>query len=271
MDIENMWAHGCGNTKVSLPVRDLNVAPELFNYPVEFTFITSAVITPNGVTYDLHSIKKALEYRSEEPTSRLPLKDKDLLPNCLYGSILALFADRNSNLDMDKLRSLLSCPLADEVFNDPVVAADGQTYERAYIQAWLDEHDNIPPLAGKADSRLYPNLLIRNLLDNPALARLVHAHRSPLEMQNEALIKPLREYQQTRVKEGNFHWFFFSWRRLDKVMIAADLKRVLRGKMSAQMFFARHEHDINAVKTGRLGRAAKPALNNVLQMQNKTI
>ena len=39
----------------------------------------------------------------------------------------------------------LTCPLSKELFDDPVVLpADGRTYERARIVAWLDDHGSSP-------------------------------------------------------------------------------------------------------------------------------
>ncbi|KAK7249595.1 hypothetical protein SO694_00004051 [Aureococcus anophagefferens] len=36
------------------------------------------------------------------------------------------------------------CPISYEVMRDPVTAADGTTYDRAFIAAWLSKHDTSP-------------------------------------------------------------------------------------------------------------------------------
>merc|ERR1712146_346013 len=36
------------------------------------------------------------------------------------------------------------CPLTRELMRDPVFTADGQTYEREAIEAWLRDHDTSP-------------------------------------------------------------------------------------------------------------------------------
>ena len=50
---------------------------------------------------------------------------------------------------------------------DPVIAADGHTYERTAVQQWLQQHDASPvthlPLPHK---RLVPNLLIKSAISN---------------------------------------------------------------------------------------------------------
>jgi hypothetical protein len=61
---------------------------------------------------------------------------------------------------------LLCCPITHEVFKDPVVAADGITYERQAITGWLTTHDTSPmtniPLA---NCELHPNNLVRTLIE----------------------------------------------------------------------------------------------------------
>eukprot|EP00240_Pyramimonas_obovata_P003728 CAMPEP_0118957862 /NCGR_PEP_ID=MMETSP1169-20130426/62326_1 /TAXON_ID=36882 /ORGANISM="Pyramimonas obovata, Strain CCMP722" /LENGTH=362 /DNA_ID=CAMNT_0006905965 /DNA_START=247 /DNA_END=1331 /DNA_ORIENTATION=- len=58
------------------------------------------------------------------------------------------------------------CPISGEVFVDPVIATDGQTYERKNIEDWLKNHNTSPftsqPIS--TDS-LQSNLVVRNLLD----------------------------------------------------------------------------------------------------------
>ncbi len=49
---------------------------------------------------------------------------------------------------------------------DPVLAADGHTYERCVIEQWLAAHDQISPVTGAAigTSNLIPNLAVRSLV-----------------------------------------------------------------------------------------------------------
>lgn len=60
---------------------------------------------------------------------------------------------------------LLLCPLSKAVFRDPVILADGLTYERTNAEAYVSTHDSSPvtgrPLAHK---RLVPNVLIRQIV-----------------------------------------------------------------------------------------------------------
>lgn len=58
------------------------------------------------------------------------------------------------------------CPITWEMFQDPVIASDGNTYERHAIQQWFQENNNSPltfiPLE---DKTLIPNLLVKRIVD----------------------------------------------------------------------------------------------------------
>ena len=53
---------------------------------------------------------------------------------------------------------------------DPVIAADGHTYERSAMQKWLQEHQT-SPVTGKAlkHIRLVPNVVIRSVIQQQLL------------------------------------------------------------------------------------------------------
>ena len=48
---------------------------------------------------------------------------------------------------------------------DPVIAADGHTYERAAMQSWLELHQTSPVTgATLAHRKLIPNVIIRGVI-----------------------------------------------------------------------------------------------------------
>lgn len=57
------------------------------------------------------------------------------------------------------------CVLLQVVMTDAVIAADGHTYERAAMEAWLQSHDTSPitqqPLA---HGRLVPNMIVKTAI-----------------------------------------------------------------------------------------------------------
>lgn len=82
------------------------------------------------------------------------------LPVSSLLSLLFMGHSRNSNVDLNDLSPVLQCRMT-----DPVLAADGQHYERSAIQAWLADHDTSPltglPLEHKF---LIPNHMLRRAL-----------------------------------------------------------------------------------------------------------
>ncbi|DBA96197.1 TPA: hypothetical protein ACH3X3_002397 [Trebouxia sp. C0006] len=67
--------------------------------------------------------------------------------------------------EADAVERLLQCPLTKKIMSEPVIAADGHTYERAAVQDWLLHH-KMSPVTGVslAHTRLVPNVLIRSVL-----------------------------------------------------------------------------------------------------------
>ena len=59
----------------------------------------------------------------------------------------------------------LLCPITQEEFEDPVVAADGHTYERAGILQWLEKHDTSPLTGAQLSSKqLFTNWTLRSVV-----------------------------------------------------------------------------------------------------------
>lgn len=64
--------------------------------------------------------------------------------------------------DEDDAPNELLCPITLELMRDPVIAADGHTYEREAITAWLEARATSPKTGEDlADSRLIPNHVLR--------------------------------------------------------------------------------------------------------------
>ena len=54
---------------------------------------------------------------------------------------------------------------------DPVVAADGESYERAAMEAWLADHGAVSPVTGAPleNTDLVPNHSLRNIMQRLTL------------------------------------------------------------------------------------------------------
>ncbi|KAL3131854.1 hypothetical protein ABBQ38_007567 [Trebouxia sp. C0009 RCD-2024] len=62
---------------------------------------------------------------------------------------------------------LLCCPLTKELLKEPMIAADGYTYEKHAFQEWLKQHNN-SPVTGKPlhDASMLPNFAIVALVES---------------------------------------------------------------------------------------------------------
>lgn len=64
------------------------------------------------------------------------------------------------------------CVLLSEqaVMVDPVIAADGHTYEKAAMQKWLQQHQTSPVTGNTLKHvRLVPNIVIRSVIQQQLL------------------------------------------------------------------------------------------------------
>uniref|UniRef100_F6VAM8 WD repeat, SAM and U-box domain-containing protein 1 n=1 Tax=Ciona intestinalis TaxID=7719 RepID=F6VAM8_CIOIN len=58
------------------------------------------------------------------------------------------------------------CPISREIMTDPVLAADGFTYERASIEKWFAKGSKLSPMTNKAlvNRNLFPNQTVKSLI-----------------------------------------------------------------------------------------------------------
>ncbi|EQC28378.1 hypothetical protein SDRG_13925 [Saprolegnia diclina VS20] len=69
-----------------------------------------------------------------------------------------------------------TCAITHDVMTDPVVTADGQSYERAAIERWLTDHDTSPATNQRLPSRaLLPNVALKKAIDEHRSAQPTHA------------------------------------------------------------------------------------------------
>ncbi|KAK9829560.1 hypothetical protein WJX72_006490 [[Myrmecia] bisecta] len=68
---------------------------------------------------------------------------------------------RHSRLTAEEME----CPITQVVMSDPVIAADGHTYERSAIEEWYSRHDTSPMTNDVVESKLLiSNMLMRRLI-----------------------------------------------------------------------------------------------------------
>jgi len=60
----------------------------------------------------------------------------------------------------------LTCPLTQEIFVDPVIASDGQTYERAAIMKWIEKYECSPMTGLRMDPTFTDNIEIKQIIQS---------------------------------------------------------------------------------------------------------
>lgn len=89
----------------------------------------------------------------------------------------------NATADFEALLEEYTCPISRELMNDPVVAADGETYEREHITKWLFGRSPMFP-DGHNTSPVTNNLLPNKVLqENKHHKRMLSNIRDMLETQ----------------------------------------------------------------------------------------
>ena len=69
-------------------------------------------------------------------------------------------------LELDDIVTQLTCPISGAIFSDPVVAADGFTYEKSQITRWFMESMRSPANGTRiSHSNVYPNNLAKHLVN----------------------------------------------------------------------------------------------------------
>lgn len=74
--------------------------------------------------------------------------------------------DENKKLDAPAIPDDFLCPISLELMRDPVIVSTGQTYERSYIQRWVDCGNTTCPKTQQKlkNTTLTPNYVLRSLI-----------------------------------------------------------------------------------------------------------
>ena len=84
-----------------------------------------------------------------------------------FGSLLININEEVENAEPEYYLMDFVCPITTDVMVDPVVTADGHTYERRAIKMWLAQNNTSPktnqPLV---DKTIRPNITLRNAIES---------------------------------------------------------------------------------------------------------
>lgn len=91
--------------------------------------------------------------------------------------------------DTSSLECCLYCPITNEMFNQPVVASDGRTYEKAALEVWIRRNNVTSPSTGDP-------------MPNPAQFLPNHAISTILKLVDKRKIRQLTSYEITILVEN---------------------------------------------------------------------
>ncbi|XP_076904238.1 U-box domain-containing protein 11-like [Bidens hawaiensis] len=124
---------------------------------------------------DLQPAETAIDINHQEAETKVETGSKDNLLNGisqmdtvyqLETSKTSSLLDENKKPDAPMIPADFLCPISLELMRDPVIVSTGQTYERSYIQRWIDcGNTTCPKTQQKLQNiTLTPNYVLRSLI-----------------------------------------------------------------------------------------------------------
>eukprot|EP01044_Picomonas_judraskeda_P024780 COSAG03_NODE_6951_length_982_cov_16.617946_1_plen_296_part_10 len=112
------------------------------------------------------SPRTATQNRMAELEESIAAMDQETLEKAeIYAEWLSLFTDESGLQGMEI--DAFVCPFTYEIMRDPVICADGHTYERAAIERWFRTGKNTSPKTNLplAHRNLIPNITLRQAIE----------------------------------------------------------------------------------------------------------
>jgi WD40 repeat protein len=148
------------------------------------------VVAADGFTYEKVNIDKWLTTSDILPKTSTPLKNNTLIPNNTLKRAIHEMVD-----DRAKFPKNFLCPITGKLYIDPVITADGETYEREAITGLFSTGNNTSP---------YTRLELDNiqLLSNQTIKNAIE----------EIRIETNKKGKQTSVKDDdNYEYSGYNW------------------------------------------------------------
>ena len=152
------------------------------------------------------------------------------------------------------------CPITREVMRDPVVLADGHSYERDAIQLWLATHDTSPMTGKVLDSKsVTTNVQLRQLLTD--LPQAVRADRLLLLNQENAECKKHIAWLGTPEADKHFDDMVAGWQQQVAEKLAKE-RREAEGQAASERrrLEEDRQHQQQQQSLDELGGAQPPAV-----------
>ena len=85
--------------------------------------------------------------------------------NCKYVNEECKELREEAKMKEEKAREDCICPITLDLMKDPVVAADGRSYEREAISKWLENHNTSPCTNQQLPQKHFiPNIQLKNII-----------------------------------------------------------------------------------------------------------
>jgi len=103
------------------------------------------------------AVDHSAQFRPSAPRARLSPRGRNIEGGNSFPSVTK---PRKPSINQNFV-----CPITQELMKDPVMAADGFTYERVAISEWLKDHNTSPSTNLELDHKnLIPNHAIRSMI-----------------------------------------------------------------------------------------------------------
>lgn len=109
--------------------------------PLTQSIFIDPVITNTGITYEKNLIEKSINCGNLcHITGKIITS---FIPNVLVKNLIEIYK-YNSEDFYNKLLKIITCPINNLIFSDPVVCNTGITYEKNSIEKWLENNETCP-------------------------------------------------------------------------------------------------------------------------------
>lgn len=129
-------------------------APNSLKCPITQELMKDPVMTSDGHTYERAAITQWLENHETSPLTNERLANNELIPNIPLKNVI-------HELRAGDAPDSLKCPIIQEL-----MLMDSQTYERAVIEKWFENHNTSPQTGSPLENKeLIPNFALRQAID----------------------------------------------------------------------------------------------------------
>jgi len=141
---------------------------ELFKCPKNKEIMVDPVTTADGYTFERCIIEDHLQTHDTNPVTGETLSSKSLIPNRALKNLIRIwqaFSEGSSENLFKAWEPDLECPISYELCENPVLTAEGFTYNKQNVSDWFKNHNTNPvtntPLA---NTNLVPNRVLQKFI-----------------------------------------------------------------------------------------------------------